>query len=75
MYKLIRQENTVFLDWYYYHEAIAEFAVRHWAVPYAGCGFKPIARSAKAIQGNDLNVSRIIFDFCDASADVFQGTI
>ena len=48
MRKLVRQEYSVFLDWIYYHEALAEFTVRHWHEPYQGCGFVPIARSPRA---------------------------
>jgi hypothetical protein len=50
VYKLVRQEFSVFLDWIYYHEALAEFTVRHWTVPYQGCGFAPTARSPKLIE-------------------------
>lgn len=57
-HKLIRQEYSVFLDWIYYHECLAEFTVRHWHVPYEGCGFAPIARSPRAIEGNTTQVSR-----------------
>ncbi|KAH7094456.1 fungal-specific transcription factor domain-containing protein [Paraphoma chrysanthemicola] len=49
MNKLIRPEYSVFLDWIYYHEALSEFAVRHWKVPYDGCGFAPLVRSAGAV--------------------------
>ncbi|KAH7084812.1 fungal-specific transcription factor domain-containing protein [Paraphoma chrysanthemicola] len=51
MNKLIRPEYSVFLDWIYYHEALSEFAIRHWKVPYAGCGFAPMVRSAGAVDG------------------------
>lgn len=53
MAKLIRSEYAVFLDWIYYHEALAEFTVRHWKVPYDGCGFAPVARSATTVGGNE----------------------
>ncbi|KAI3323423.1 fungal-specific transcription factor domain-containing protein [Xylariaceae sp. AK1471] len=52
IHKLVRQEYSVFLDWIYYHEALSEFSVRHWAAPYEGCGFTPIARSPRAIEGS-----------------------
>jgi hypothetical protein len=42
----------VFLDWIYYHEALAEFTVRHWVVPYEGCGFAPVIRSPRSIDGS-----------------------
>jgi hypothetical protein len=51
MAKLIRSEYAVFLDWIYYHEALAEFTVRHWKVPYEGCGFAPVVRSLEAGDG------------------------
>jgi hypothetical protein len=51
MDKLIRREYSVFFDWIYYHEALSEFTVRHWKVPYDGCGFAPMARSALAVDG------------------------
>jgi hypothetical protein len=51
MKQLVRREYSVFLDWIYYHEALSEFTVRHWKVPYEGCGFAPIARSAEALDG------------------------
>jgi hypothetical protein len=57
IHKLVRQEYSVFLDWIYYHEALAEFTVRHWAVPYEGCGFAPIARSPRAIEGSGSKVN------------------
>jgi hypothetical protein len=50
IHKLLRQEYSVFLDWIYYHEALAEFTVRHWVVPYEGCGFAPIAKSPRGIE-------------------------
>lgn len=55
-YKLVRQEYSVFLDWFFYHEALAEFTVRHWKVPYEGCGFAPIARSPKTSVEGRLGV-------------------
>ncbi|KAL2060008.1 hypothetical protein VTL71DRAFT_9830 [Oculimacula yallundae] len=58
--KLMRQEYSVFLDWIYYHEVLAEFSVRHWKVPYEGCGFAPIARSTNAIQENGSKVENSI---------------
>ncbi|KIV87266.1 hypothetical protein PV11_02821 [Exophiala sideris] len=54
--KLVRQEYSVFLDWIYYHEVLAEFTVRHWKVPYEGCGFVPIPRSPRAIDGSPPKV-------------------
>ena len=57
IHKLVRQEYSVFLDWIYYHEALAEFTVRHWAVPYEGCGFAPIARSPRAIDSSASKVN------------------
>ncbi|KAK7187633.1 hypothetical protein PSPO01_06367 [Paraphaeosphaeria sporulosa] len=51
MYKLIRREYKVFLDWIYYHEALSEFTVRHWKAPYDGCGFVPMVRSAGVMDG------------------------
>ncbi|KIW62327.1 hypothetical protein PV04_10508 [Phialophora macrospora] len=51
IHKLVRQEYSVFLDWVYYHEALAEFTVRHWVVPYEGCSFAPVVRSPRAIEG------------------------
>ncbi|OCT48915.1 hypothetical protein CLCR_04894 [Cladophialophora carrionii] len=55
--KLVRQEYSVFLDWIYYHEVLAEFTVRHWKVPYEGCGFAPTARSPRAaIEGSGPKV-------------------
>ncbi|KAF2647585.1 hypothetical protein K491DRAFT_784641 [Lophiostoma macrostomum CBS 122681] len=51
--KLVRDEYSVFLDWIYYHESLGEFTVRHWAVPYVGCGFAPIVRSPRAIEGRE----------------------
>ncbi|KAF2000801.1 hypothetical protein P154DRAFT_575512 [Amniculicola lignicola CBS 123094] len=47
MNKLVRQEYSVFLDWIYYHEVLSEFTIRHWKVPYDGCGFAPTARSPR----------------------------
>ena len=55
--KLVRQEYSVFLDWIYYHEVLAEFTVRHWKVPYEGCGFAPLARSSRAIEGSGSKVN------------------
>jgi hypothetical protein len=49
MEKLVRSEYSVFLDWIYYHEALSEFTIRHWKVPYDGCGFPPIARSTEVV--------------------------
>lgn len=57
IHKLIRQEYSVFLDWIDYHEALAEFTVRHWTVPYEGCGFAPTARSPRAIEGSASKVN------------------
>jgi hypothetical protein len=57
MQKLVRQEYSVFLDWIYYHEVLAEFTVRHWKVPYEGCGFAPTARSLEAIRGSESKVN------------------
>jgi hypothetical protein len=62
-HKLVRQEYSVFLDWVYYHEVLSEFTVRHWIVPYEGCGFAPIARSPRAIEGSDSKVSGSISHF------------
>lgn len=56
MHKLVRQEFSVFLDWIYYHEVLAEFAVRHWYVPYQGCGFYPTPLSLQAREGADMKV-------------------
>lgn len=50
MQKLIQGEYSIFLEWIYYHEVLAEFSVRHWKVPYEGCGWAPIARSSTAIE-------------------------
>jgi len=58
MHKLIRQEYSVFLNWIYYHEVVAEFTVRHWHVPYQGCGFAPVARSLLAIEVPDSRVRK-----------------
>ena len=58
-HKLLQQEYSVFLDWFFYHEVLAEFAVRHWVVPYQGCGYAPIARS-RIIEGDRLTVSGIV---------------
>ncbi|KAH7330060.1 fungal-specific transcription factor domain-containing protein [Rhexocercosporidium sp. MPI-PUGE-AT-0058] len=58
--KLAREEYSVFLDWIYYHETLAEFTVRHWKVPYEGCGFSPIARSRRATEGSDSKVENNI---------------
>ena len=63
IHKLVRQEYSVFLDWIYYHEALAEFTVRHWASPYEGCGFAPIARSPRAIDGSGSKVNRSLWHF------------
>lgn len=60
IHKLVREEYSVFLDWIYYHEALAEFTVRHWNVPYEGCGFAPIARSPRAIEGSGLKIENNI---------------
>lgn len=60
-YKLIRQEYSVFLDWFYYHEVVAEFTVRHWTVPYVGCGFVPVARSPTCNRRKDFTVCNAIF--------------
>ncbi|KAF2802408.1 uncharacterized protein BDZ99DRAFT_202563 [Mytilinidion resinicola] len=68
IHKLVRQEYSVFLDWIYYHEALAEFTVRHWAVPYEGCGFVPIARSPRAIEGSGSKVE----DNIGCPTDVLQ---
>ncbi|PVH98335.1 hypothetical protein DM02DRAFT_596200 [Periconia macrospinosa] len=51
-HKLLQREYAVFLDWIYYHEALAEFTIRHWKVPYEGCGYAPEARSLLTIQGS-----------------------
>ena len=63
IHKLVRQEYSVFLDWIYYHEALAEFTVRHWTVPYEGCGFVPTARSPRAIDGSGSKVSGSLLHF------------
>jgi len=68
IHKLIRQEYSVFLDWIYYHEALSEFTVRHWAVPYEGCGFSPTARSLRAIEGSGSKVE----DSIGCPTDVLQ---
>ncbi|KEF52314.1 uncharacterized protein A1O9_11554 [Exophiala aquamarina CBS 119918] len=60
IHKLVRQEYSVFLDWIYYHEVLAEFTVRHWKVPYEGCGFAPEARSPRAIEGSGPKVEENI---------------
>jgi hypothetical protein len=52
--KLVRQEYSVFLDWVFYHEVIAEFTVRHWLVPYQGCGYPPFARLPKALENAEV---------------------
>jgi len=67
-HKLARQEYSVFLDWYYYHEALAEFTVRHWALPYKGCGFAPIPRSASVIDRSSSKVDESI----GCSTDVLE---
>lgn len=56
IHKLVRQEYSVFLDWIYYHEVVAEFTVRHWKVPYEGCGWAPTARSLSAIEKSGFKV-------------------
>jgi hypothetical protein len=61
--KLVRQEYSVFLDWIYYHEVLAEFTVRHWKVPYEGCGFAPTARSPRAIEGSGPKVKGSLLHF------------
>jgi hypothetical protein len=71
--KLVRQEYSVFLDWIYYHEALAEFTVRHWAVPYEGCGFAPIARSLGVFQGKGSIVSRNVLQFSSKSSNAAIG--
>jgi len=63
IHKLIRQEYSVFLDWIYYHEVLAEFTVRHWNVPYEGCGFAPTARSLRAIEGSGSKVNESLLHF------------
>lgn len=63
IHKLIRQEYSVFLDWIYYHEALSEFTVRHWTVPYEGCGFAPTARSPRAIEGSGAKVNGSLLHF------------
>ncbi|KIW09942.1 hypothetical protein PV08_11718 [Exophiala spinifera] len=50
IHKLLRHEYSVFLDWIYYHEVLAEFTVRHWKVPYEGCGWAPMARSLSIVE-------------------------
>ena len=72
--KLVRQEYSVFLDWIYYHEALAEFTVRHWAVPYEGCGFAPIARSLGVFEGKGLKVSRSVPKFVSESSKTATGS-
>jgi len=66
--KPIRQEYSVFLDWIYYHEVLAEFTVRHWKVPYEGCGFAPTARSPRAIEGSGPKIE----DNIGCPTDVLQ---
>ncbi|KIV94490.1 hypothetical protein PV10_02254 [Exophiala mesophila] len=56
IHKLVRQEYSIFLDWIYYHEVLAEFTVRHWKVPYEGCGWAPLARSLGVIEKSNLKV-------------------
>jgi len=68
IHEVVRQEYSIFLDWIYYHEALAEFTVRHWAVPYEGCGFAPTARSPRAIEGSGLKVE----DNIGCPTDVLQ---
>jgi hypothetical protein len=63
IHKLVRQEYSVFLDWIYYHEALSEFTARHWDVPYEGCGFAPIARSPRAIEGSGSKVNGSLLHF------------
>ncbi|OQV10139.1 Fungal specific transcription factor domain-containing protein isoform 3 [Cladophialophora immunda] len=68
-HKLVRREYSVFLDWIYYHEVLAEFTIRHWKVPYEGCGFTPTARSPRAaIEGSGLKVE----DNVGCPTDVLQ---
>jgi len=67
-HKLLRQEYSVFLDWIYYHEALAEFTVRHWVVPYQGCGFAPIVKSPRGIEGSGSKAE----DNIGCSTDVLQ---
>lgn len=55
-YKLIKSEFSVFLDWVYYNEVMGEFTVRHWSVPYLGCGFAPRARSLLCAEPFDSQV-------------------
>ncbi|KIW04968.1 hypothetical protein, variant [Verruconis gallopava] len=69
--KLVRQENSVFLDWIFYHEALAEFTVRHWAVPYEGCGYVPIPRSPNA--DNEIGSKKRANIGC--TTDVLQLTV
>lgn len=68
MDKLIRREYSVFLDWIFYHEAMAEFTVRHWKVPYEGCGFAPMARSAWDVDG----IGRPVEEGIGCSTDVLE---
>jgi hypothetical protein len=63
IHKLVQQEYSVFLDWIFYHEAISEFTVRHWTVPYEGCGFTPIARAPRAIEGSLSKVNESLLHF------------
>lgn len=60
-HKLIREEYSIFLDWIYYHEVLGEFTVRHWKVPYEGCGWAPEARSSIALQGRQSKVRLVPF--------------
>lgn len=62
MYKLIRREYAVFLDWIYYHEVLAEFTIRHWKAPYDGCGFVPLVRSAGLLDESGFESSGVIID-------------
>lgn len=58
MHKLVRQDCSIFLDWIYYHEVLAEFTIRHWYVPYQGCGFYPIPWSLQAREEADIQVGK-----------------
>ena len=73
IHKLIRQEYSVFLDWIFYHEAISEFTVRHWKVPYDGCGFIPTPRSPKATDGLVSKVGVSLLRFSSRSSDIAAG--
>ncbi|KIW40054.1 hypothetical protein, variant [Exophiala oligosperma] len=60
VHKLVRQEYSIFLDWIYYHEVLAEFTVRHWKVPYEGCGWAPTARSLSVTERSVLEAENNI---------------